>query len=240
MGRRCVEEVLKKDPNRVLELFVTHKKKRSLPPSIIERAKAACIPVTRTDKDTLTSMASSAGHQGIIASLRARTYGTMATLLAEVREGGSEGKLFVLCDEITDPRNFGALLRVAECFSVDGVIFSKNRTAPVTPVTAKASTGASELVPLFSVSNTGEAVRRLRKVGFEAVVADVTGEAVPLNAFSFSERTVLIVGREGKGIRPLLRNMADKVVTIPLFGEITSLNVAQATSIFLYKARFPG
>jgi len=223
MGKNCLKEVLKAKPKRIQKIFAA---KESDP--IVRQARSIGISIQLTSKERLSAMVGSESHQGIVARLKERPFLDFKQLLKE------ESSLIVMCDGITDPQNFGAILRSAECFGVNAVIFSKNRSVEVTPVVTKASVGASELVPLVAVSNLAEAVSRLKEAGYQVIATDVSEKAEELSSCTFSEKTVLILGAEGKGIQPLLKKRADRHVMIPLSGQITSLNVAQATSILLY------
>ena len=140
-----------------------------------------------------------------------------------------------MLDSIFDPQNFGSLLRSAECFGVDGVIWSKNRGCELTPVVSKASVGASELLPLLCVSNLAETMRKFKKNGFWIVTAEIGEEAKSLDSFDFPEKTLLIMGSEGKGVQKLLSKEADSKVYLPMYGQIDSLNVSQAASVLLYQ-----
>jgi len=228
MGRNCLKEVLKTKPEVILKIF-TYKKDDP----ILEDAKKQGIQIEFVPKPKLSTMVNSESHQGVVARLRERVY----TDLREFLENAPEKALVVMCDGITDPQNFGAILRAAECFGVSAVIYSKNRGVEITPVVSKTSVGASELVPLLRVSNLAETMKRFQKEGFTAVVADVDKSAHSLNSFPFSDRTLLILGAEGRGVQPLICQKADGRVEIPLDGQIDSLNVSQAASILLFKAR---
>ena len=132
----------------------------------------------------------------------------------------------------------GALIRVASCFSLTAVLFSKNRGSLITPVVTKASMGATELIDLIKVSNLAESIKSLKDNNFEIVVADMDENASNLFDFNFREKTALIVGSEGVGVRKLHKKLADHIVKIPMPGKIKTLNVSQAASIFLAEAYF--
>jgi len=114
------------------------------------------------------------------------------------------------------------------------VMYSKNRGCDITPVVAKASCGAVEMIPLIRVSNLVESLKVLKKEGFEVIVADVDKTSIAINKADFSKKTALVMGSEGKGVRALVKKQADLLVHIPIFGKITSLNVSQAAAIFCY------
>ena len=148
-----------------------------------------------------------------------------------------EKSLVVMCDSITDPQNFGAILRACECFGVDALVFSKNRNVGITPVVSKVSVGGSELVPLIAVSNLVDTLKKFQDVGYFSVAAECHERSQSLYNFEFPSQTVLIIGAEGKGIQPLLSKKADYHLEIPMQGRIDSLNVSQATAVFLSHCR---
>lgn len=201
MGKRCVAEVEKREPHRIIEILRT--------------------PKVRAEK--LEKLVGSSSHQGVIARVKKKP-----ALGIDDLAGAS--RLLAL-DSIEDPQNVGAIFRAAECFGVDGLLWSKNRGAPMTPVVSKVSVGASEVVPYAIVSNLAESLRQLKDRGFWVVVADMGGENY--QTLDLPEKTVLVMGSEHKGVRPLIAKLADLTVSIPLAGEIDSLNVSQAAAVLL-------
>lgn len=227
MGKNCLSEVLKIRPKTVQKIFTSKEKD-----PFLKKIKALNIPIQFISKIRLSSMVNSDSHQGFVARILPRRYFDLRLFL----KNSVKKSLILMCDGITDPQNFGAILRVAECFHVDAVIFSKNRSVEITPVVAKASVGASELVPLLRVSNLIETMRRLQEAGFLAIATDMEKASEQIGTFVFPSKTLLILGAEGRGIQPLLKKRADRSIQIPLLGQISSLNVSQAASILLFKA----
>lgn len=227
MGKNCLKEVLKAQPNRFKKIFTS---KQDDP--ILSTAKKYQIPIQYVSKPALSAIVQSNSHQGFVAHLKERDHLSIKDFLRKV----GDQSLVLMCDGITDPQNFGAILRAAECFGVDGVIFSKNRGVDITPVVSKASVGASEIVPLLRVSNLAISMKAFQDRGFTAIVADVSEIAKSLETVVFPQKTLLIVGSEGSGVQPLIRRKADFSVKIPLKGQIDSLNVSQAVSILLLNA----
>jgi 23S rRNA (guanosine2251-2'-O)-methyltransferase len=136
-------------------------------------------------------------------------------------------------DGIVDPHNFGAVLRAAECFGVDAVVWSKNRSAPLGPVVSKVSVGASELLPLCPVSNLHRVLELLKKHGVWLVGALLKPDAIGLDSFEFPDKSAVIMGSEGEGIQQLIERSLDFHVMIRMDGAISSLNVSQATAVIL-------
>jgi 23S rRNA (guanosine2251-2'-O)-methyltransferase len=131
----------------------------------------------------------------------------------------------------------GAILRLAECFQVDAVMSSKNRGVDITPTVSKASSGASELVPIVMVSNLADSILRLKDEGYEVVIADANPKASSLLTFEFPKKCAFILGSEGEGFRKRIHDLADYSIYIPMQGKISSLNVSQAAAICLFTWR---
>lgn len=224
MGKHALEEVLKQNPKRFVEVY-TYKKEDPL----IQELEKRGIKVQNTPKQKLASLVQSESHQGFVAKVHERELLT----LKEFLKTAPEKSLVLMCDAIQDPQNFGAILRAAECFGVDAVIYSTNRNVALTPVVSKASVGASELVPLIPVSNLADTLKKFQDSGYFSVVTEIFGKAQPLTNFEFPDQTLLIVGAEGPGIQPLLSKKADFHLYIPMKGSIDSLNVSQATAVLL-------
>lgn len=224
MGKHAIEEVARREASRLLEVYVS---KEDHP--LVSMLNKQGIKVRILPKKELYKRVGSESHQGIIAKVKEREFLTPKEFL----NSASERSCVLLCDAIQDPQNFGAMLRAAECFGAGAVIYSTNRNVALTPVVSKASVGASELIPLIPVSNLTDTVKKFQAGGYFVVAAEVKEGAVSLHSFEFPEQTLLIMGAEGKGIQPLLSKLADFHVMIPMQGAVDSLNVSQATAVFL-------
>ena len=235
MGRNTIEELLKADSTRITTVYTCQKsQKNSLHSQLVENN----IPIIETSQKKLSEMVNSESHQSYVASVRPRNYWGVKAFLGQAEE--KQHSIVLMLDSIYDPQNLGALLRTAECFSADLVVFSKNRGTDITPVATKTSSGASELIPLAKVSNLAETVRTFKESGFWVVGAEVGKEAQNLYEFSFPEKTLLIMGSEGKGLQPILQKQCDFSVYIPMLGNIDSLNVSQATAVLFsyYRSQY--
>jgi len=232
LGPHALEALLATAPGRVHEVLMAADDTK-----LLEAARKLGITVSRTTREKLTDIAGTESHQGVLAFVKSRGFETLDHLVARLEEDPSSRALVVMLDSINDPHNLGACLRACECFGADGVIFSKNRGSPITPVVSKTSVGASELVPLIQVSNLAQAQLSLREIGFESVATAIDERAKPLSGFAFPTRTLLILGAEGPGVQPLLLKKAEHIVYIPMFGRIDSLNVSQALAVTLSWAR---
>lgn len=222
MGKHTVEELLKSAKERLLNVY-TYKKEDPLY-SLLQKEG---VKVHFVPKPKLTSLVQSESHQGFVAEVRERETVDLKAFLENV----PEKSLVVMCDSITDPQNFGTILRACECFGVDALVYSKNRNVGLTPVVSKASVGGSELVPLIPVSNLADTMKKFQDAGYFSVAAERSDKS--LYSFEFPRKTLLILGAEGKGIQPLLSKKSDFRIEIPMHGSIDSLNVSQATAVLL-------
>lgn len=232
MGKNCILEVLRKDPRRILKVYTSESSRQDpLYLALVEMN----IPIVHLGKQELSQLADSTSHQSFVAACKQREFLNVQTFLDAAED--KDASLVLMLDSIFDPHNLGAILRTAECFGADGVIYSKNRGADLTPVVAKVSSGASELIPLMRVSNLAETASLFQKNGFSVISADVGEGAHSIFDFAFPEKTLLILGSEGEGIQPLLKKKSDMILKIPMLGSIDSLNVSQAASVFLFAYR---
>lgn len=231
MGINPILELLKTHPERIVKVFTENKEFDQRKKELIEKLNQCKIPISFTDKKKLEHMVNSDSHQSFVAKILQREY---LTLKAYIENLETRKKTFILVlDQIFDPHNTGAIIRAAECFGIDAVLFSKNRGADITPTVSKSSSGATELIPLIKVSNLHQSLLSLKEEGFEVVIAESKELSKSLYTFKFPEKVAFVVGSEGSGIQPLIRKIADHFVSIPMKGKIDSLNVSQAASIFL-------
>jgi len=222
MGKNTVEELLATAPDRIVSLYLAPGVTLSHPHTL---------PTKNTPKHELTKLTGSDSHQGVVAAVKERG---RVTLKEFCQQAVSKTKSLVLIlDSILDPHNFGAILRAAECFGVDAVIYSKNRGVDVTPTVSKVSAGASELVEIIKVSNLAESLKNLQDGGFTVIAAEAKEKSASLYNFNFPAKTALILGSEGKGIQKLLSDRSDQHIMIHMLGQIDSLNVSQAAAVFL-------
>ncbi len=230
MGKHAVQELLASAPERIVEVHTCEKGE-----GFVDALRKEKIPLRKASKEQLSRLVHSDSHQNVVAAVREPGIPSLATFLKEQQE--QRVSLVLMLDSIQDPHNFGAILRAAECFGVDGVVFSKNRGVGVTPVVSKVSAGATELVPLLRVANLVETAKRFRQSGYLLLSAEAKEGATSLYDFSFPSHTLIILGSEGKGIQPLLRKTVDTALAIPMQGKIDSLNVSQATAVLLASYR---
>ena len=194
-------------------------------------AGAVVVPVERRKLDAMSTTRS---HQGVIALVAARDYFTIDELLAEADSRG-EAPLLVICDELTDPHNLGAILRSAECAGAHGVIIPKRRSVGLTATVAKASAGAVEYMKVARVTNITAAIEELKKKGVWIFGTAAEG-SIPMYKADLTGGTAIVIGSEGDGMSRLVRQSCDVTVHIPMKGRISSLNASTAASILLYEA----
>lgn len=188
----------------------------------------AYVPIEKLNRLTRNN------HQGAVATISPISFYTLESLVEKV--GDKEGpSLFLLLDQLSDVRNFGAIIRTAECTGVDGIIIQKTGAAPVTADTIKTSAGAAFNVPIAKVDHIKDAVFYLQASGIKIVSAtEKTNDSV--YDISYKESIAIIMGAEDRGISPSILKASDYCAKIPLLGEIGSLNVSVACGIFLYEA----
>ena len=193
-------------------------------------ATAAGTPVTRVPTEVLDRVTGGAVHQGVVADVAILAPLTLDELIA----GATAPALLLVLDGIEDPQNLGAILRAAEAAAVDGVIRQTRRAAPLGRV-AKTSAGALTHVRLASVVNIARAVTELKAAGIWTVGLEADGDDL-YDGLDLTLPTALVLGNEGRGLRRLVRERCDRVVSIPLLGRVNSLNVAVAAGVALYEA----
>lgn len=196
-------------------------------------ARQAGIVISQTDRRKLDQMSQTGAHQGVIAMAAARNYVSIDDMLRVVAER-NESPLFVICDELNDPHNLGAILRTAECVGAHGVIIPKRRSAGLTATVAKASAGAIEYMPVAKVSNLTDAIRKLKQAGVWIYGTTADGEK-EIYETDFTGPTAIVIGNEGEGISRLVAEQCDFLVSIPMKGHIDSLNASAAAAILLYE-----
>ena len=201
---------------------------------IASKARDAGIVVVEADRRKLDGMSRTHAHQGVIALAAVREYATVESILAAAAEKG-EPPLLVVCDEISDPHNLGAILRTAECAGAHGVIIPKRRSVGLTATVAKASAGAVEYMKVARVTNINTAIAELKDKGVWVFGTAAEG-SIPMYKADLTIPAAIVIGNEGEGLSQLVRKNCDVMVSIPMKGKISSLNASAAASILLYEA----
>lgn len=231
-GRNAVLEALKAG-RTIDKVFIASGDTDSTLRHIAALAKKSGAVVTNCDRRKLDQMSQTGVHQGVIAMAAARDYSTIAEILRRAEERG-EAPLLVLCDEITDPHNLGAIIRTAECAGAHGVVIPKRRNSGLTAVVSKASAGAIEYMPVARVNNLTSAIRELKEKGVWIYGTAADG-AASLYETDLTGPAAIVIGSEGSGIGRLVAEACDFMVSIPMKGSINSLNASNAAAILLYE-----
>jgi 23S rRNA (guanosine2251-2'-O)-methyltransferase len=184
------------------------------------------VPVEVVDADGVARRAGTDAHQGVVAEVGPYPYADETALLS------AESPLIVVLDEVQDPQNVGAIARTAECAGAAGLVLPRHRSAEVTPAVAKASAGAVEHLPIAQVRNVADFLVDAKGAGLWVYGAAADG--VPYDQPDYAGGAVLVMGAEGKGLRPRVRAACDQLVALPLRGRMESLNVSAAAAVLLY------
>jgi 23S rRNA (guanosine2251-2'-O)-methyltransferase len=198
---------------------------------IIGKAREKGIVIQEVDRQRLDEISDSNAHQGVIAYVTPYEYVEVEDLIKRAEDKG-ESPFIVILDEITDPHNLGAIIRTAECCGAHGIVIPKRRSVGLSPAAIKASAGAVEYLPVAKVTNLVSTLELLKKQGFWIAGADTEG-----NSYTAQDLTgpiALVVGSEGKGIGRLIKEKCDFLVSIPIKGNIDSLNASVAAGILMY------
>ena len=201
--------------------------------AVASMARAAGAVVQEADRRKLDAMSVTHAHQGVLAIAAIKEYATVEEIHARALERG-ETPLVVLCDEIEDPHNLGAIIRTAECVGAHGVIIPKRRSAGVTPIVEKTSAGAVEHMAIARVSNMTNTIKDLKKMGYWIFGAAAEGKS-RLWDTDFTGATAIVIGSEGGGMSRLVQENCDVLVSIPRSGKINSLNASASAAVLLYE-----
>ena len=232
-GRNAVIEALRSGEN-IDKIYLAKGETDKTLGHIASRAREKGIVVVEADRRKLDGMSRTHAHQGVIALAAMREYVTVQSLLDTAEEKG-EAPLLVVCDEISDPHNLGAILRTAECAGAHGVIIPKRRSAGLTAIVGKTSAGAGSYMPVARGSNLPATLEELKKKGIWVYGTAAEG-ATSLYEADLKGPAAIVIGSEGSGMGRLVREKCDFLVSIPMKGHISSLNASAAAAILLYEA----
>lgn len=232
-GRNALTEALRSG-RAVDKVFIASGEIDRALQRLAAEAKEAGAVIVPVDRRKLDAMSTTRSHQGVIALVAAHQYSTVDEILSAAADRGEE-PLIVICDELSDPHNLGAIMRSAECAGAHGVIIPKRRSVGLTATVAKASAGAIEYMKVARVSNINSTIAELKQKGVWVFGAAAEG-SIPMYQANLSVPAAIVIGNEGDGISPLVRKNCDVIVSIPMRGSISSLNASAAASILLYEA----
>ncbi|MEA2175526.1 MAG: rRNA (guanosine2251-2-O)-methyltransferase [Blastocatellia bacterium] len=204
---------------------------------LLDLAREARVPVRRAPRTDLERLTDGANHQGVVANIAAARYTETGELLDQLsrRVGTNEPPLVVVLDGVEDPRNLGAIVRTIECAGAHGLFIPERRAAGLTETVAKAAAGALEHVPVARAANLSRLIEELKERNIWTVGTSAEA-STSYTAWDWTQPTALFLGGEGAGLHRLVRERCDVLVSIPLHGRITSLNVSVAAGILLYEA----
>ena len=230
-GRNPVREAFRAGKTAEKIFFVKGERDARLS-ALFSEAKEKGVPVEYVERAVMDKLTGGGNHQGIAARVTDFSYSTLDDILALAKSRG-EKALIVLLDGITDPHNFGAIVRSAECFGAHGIVIPSRRSVGVTDTVVKVASGATEHMLIAKVTNINDAIREFKERNVWVYACDFGGEHP--KSVDFRDDTALVVGSEGTGIHRLTRELCDGVVTIPEYGKINSLNASVAAGIVLYE-----
>lgn len=231
-GVNPVIEALRAPETGVKEILIAQNRREDLK-EILHLAAGQQVSVRYGERNDLADFAKTKFHQGVAAVVEGYGYASLERILARWKESGFRALILVL-DSIQDPQNLGALIRTANVCGTHGVIIPRDRAAGITPTVVKASAGATAFTPVARVTNITSALERLKEEGVWIVGA--TGESkTSLFQEDLTVDLAVVIGSEGRGIRPRVLSMCDLTVSVPMRGQISSLNASVAAGIILYE-----
>ena len=200
--------------------------------SILREARKHDTIINRVKKERLDQMSESGKHQGVIAQAAAYEYAEVEDILKKAHDAGEPPFIFIL-DNIEDPHNLGAIIRTANLAGAHGVIIPKHRAAGLTATVARTSAGALNYTPVAKVTNIGQTIEDLKKQGIWFVCADMKGDL--MYRMNLTGPIGLVIGNEGEGVSRLVREKCDMTASIPMKGDIDSLNASVAAGVLAYE-----
>jgi 23S rRNA (guanosine2251-2'-O)-methyltransferase len=229
-GRNAVSEALR-SRRPIDKVLVTKGNHTGSIKSLIAQFRERGVPIKEIDKRRLEVLVGT-NHQGIAAVAACKEYATIDDLFhaAEIK---GEPPFFIVCDQLEDPHNLGAIIRTADATGVHGVIIPKRRSVGLTSSVYKSSAGAVEYVPVARVTNISDTLRELKKRGVWIYGLDMDGE--PWCSTDLLGPAAIVIGSEGKGIGRLVREQCDYILSLPMLGKVSSLNASVACGVILYE-----
>lgn len=238
-GKNPVQEAMK-GKRQIYEIFLDKEMNTQFKNYIGKWAKQRSIPYQQVSADKLEQFAGNSGHQGILAKIEPFKYNTLTEVLdnhlaKSDRDVVDSGLTLLILDHLTDPQNFGAILRTADAAGVQGVIIPNRRSVDITPTVAKASSGACEHVPVIKVANLRQTIRKLKEQWIWVVGTDAESQST-IYEEDLNIPLAVVMGSEGQGISQSVLKECDILTNIPMDGAVNSLNVSVATALILYEA----
>ncbi len=230
-GRNAVLEAIRSG-REIDRLLVSHGTEGGSVTAIIAKCRQKGILIKEVSPQKLDYLCGGAVHQGVAVMIAAHEYCEVADILERAKEK-NEPAFIIICDEIEDPHNLGAIIRTAEACGVHGIIIPERRSASLNMTVAKSASGALEYMPVARVTNISNTIDMLKENGVWVYGADMGGN--DRHSFDFSGATAIVIGNEGKGIGRLVAKKCDGIVSLPMYGKINSLNASVAAGVLMYE-----
>lgn len=230
-GKNAITESLR--ANKAVFKIYAYQEFENKPSEILALAHKQHIKVAFVDRDTLTNLCKDSHHQGYVAEIEDFVYCEVEDILELAKQRGQQPFL-VMLDGVEDPHNLGSILRVCECAGVHGVIIPKYRACPINETVAKTSAGALGHMLISRVSNLNNTITKLKKYGVWIYAVELGGQDIYKQ--NLTGDLCLVVGSEGDGISPLVKKNCDGVLTMPMFGQVNSLNASVACGVAVFEA----
>ncbi len=230
IGRNPVIEALKAD--KLIDLIFVNSEAGGSISLICKLAKDRNIPIKQVNEQKLNNMSNGASHQGVIAMGACAEYVTVEDIL-EISQTKGTDPFIIICDEVEDPHNLGAIIRTAEAAGADGIIIPKRRSASLNHTVFKTSAGAASWLPVARVSNLASTIDMLKSCGVWIYGTDGAGDNY--SGVNLTGPIGLVIGSEGFGMGRLIKEKCDFLLSLPMAGKITSLNASVAAGIFMYE-----
>ncbi len=232
-GRHAVLEALRAENSQVQKVIMSRGGHGAVLRELESAAESRDVPIEYMERNRFDKLAGNVVHQGVVAMLQAREYADLDDILQDASADLKQA-LIVVCDEIEDPRNLGAIARCAEGAGAQGLVITTHRSAEVTPVSEKTSGGALEHLAVARVVNLANALESIKEAGLWVVGLD-SEDGDPLWSVDLNRPIALVVGNEGQGLRRLTRDKCDMKLRLPMRGKVDSLNASVATGIALFE-----
>ncbi len=230
-GRNPVFEAIRSG-REIDRLLVAHSVSGGSITAIIAKCKQAGILIKEVSPQKLDFLCGGANHQGVAVQFASQSYAEVDDILKAAEQSGRP-PFIIICDEIEDPHNLGAIIRTAECCGAHGIIIPKRRSASLNATVAKSASGALEYMPVARVTNISNEIDKLKEKGIWVFGADMDGK--DYTYFDYDMPCAIVIGNEGKGIGALVRKKCDEIISLPMYGKINSLNASVAAGVLMYE-----
>ncbi|ACB83773.1 23S rRNA (guanosine(2251)-2'-O)-methyltransferase RlmB [Natranaerobius thermophilus] len=232
-GKNPVVEAIRGN-RKVFRIYISKDSNKNFQDEMLKLAQQHNINLDKVPLDRLDKMVPTTEHQGIVAETEPFKYSQLDTVLKGFDYNNQKPLTLLILDHLTDPQNFGAIIRTADAVGVDGVIIPKRRSVDVNPTVMKASSGAAEHVPIIKVSNLRQTISKLKEQWIWILGTDIDGDRGIFEE-NYNIPLALVVGNEASGMSPLVKKECDFIANIPMIGRVNSLNASVATAVVLYE-----